>query len=60
MSNDEFFKFCWKLSICQAWLIAFVFCERPMQAITCAVTAFFWLLFAVLHLLFPEKTEVSA
>jgi hypothetical protein len=60
MSNDEFFRFAWKMSIGQAWLIAFIFCDRPPQAATCAVTAFAWLLFAALHLLFPEKTEVSA
>jgi hypothetical protein len=59
MSRDEFFKFAWKLSICQAWLIALAFCERPMQGATCAVSAFVWLLLAALHVLSPEKPEVS-
>lgn len=57
MSRDEFFKFAWKLTLSQLWLIAFVFCERPALLGLCLFHGVLWIVLAAGHVISPEKTR---
>lgn len=59
MSRDEFFKFAWKLTLSQLWLIAFLFCEQPALLFVCGFHCVMWIVLASSHVLLPEKSTAA-